>query len=586
MADEVYFGTREAPSPKAVQLFASGNAPSAWELVDALPLGALPSSASKRVAIVVTGVVCQVRTSGATPARGVLEVCLGLTSGARSTFHRATMSLAYERLHTQPLDGVPFTFVMVQQSAGGGRPAIVDPTFGATTNTAAAEFAVYARCDWNGDVPAYGIDPTLPPTIRNVSWFWADMDELEANGHVMADRSTSFSAAGWTGTNQIGATSETWVAFQSLYQKPLSAGSFLRTAAMGIDKGGALEVQTSVRTIRSHPGGTPTPTESAVRHCWGGFQRVEVDATAHYPRLTLEAPLSADVFTCLAIRVDQNLAPQGGSYTADVGDVTELYDALPWTPYHAHEVSAPSNPVAVVQVSGVTFRVDDAAEYGLRNHPVLAGDPQSYPKAFVRVLGSVSEPSRELIPSIVIRPVILGFEQVDTSQAHYVNRWFTVSPPQRPTRTIEASLAAFNTVHDQSSSASKWVEPAPLELAMDPEGPLVGTLSAPPTPPNAAISTRVEGHRVGRVASPQGYSRTWPNWVRPRRVFSLSWGPLSASAGAAVVSFLQANRTFALTPPHGIADVAVTQRGPFQSSVLPDGRVEVTAEVTELIFTA
>jgi hypothetical protein len=592
VADERLFGLRRAPADVNVTLFPSSptsNAPSDWQQVDAIPLGHLPAGASKRLALVVTGFVCQVRTVGATPERGVLEVCMGLTGGARSTFHRARFSLRHESLKTTLWAGMPFTFIMVQQSAGTGRPAISDPTFGATTNTSAAEFGLYARLNWNGDTPAYAASATEPPLVRDVRWFWADMDELEALDLVLAERDES-GALDWTSSNAIGASSQSWCLLHATYMQP-SPTVPPPDLQHGAARSGAWVVESSARTNRPHPTGVPTPTEVPVVTTIGSMQRLETEVVEAFGRMRLTDQIASVVpvvqaHTMLAIRVDLGLTPQAGSYVASHGEATELYDGQPWTPYSRHEVSAPAAPVGVLQLACATFQVLEPGGNGFRAHTALEDQGATYPSAFAYVEGAASFGYQERIPVLDLQARTLPFEAVDEARLHFVRFWFQNSGPFAPASVTEISHAVFNRVHDQSLSAPKWVIPTPIELSLHGEGPLVGALPSPPYPPIAATPVRVSGHEIGRIRARAGYSRTWPNWIKPRRVLALTWGPLAASHGAAVSVFLRENRNFALPTPGGGESVAVTQRTPFSESRLPDGRVELTTEVTELVFTA
>lgn len=544
-----------------------------WSVVAELPTARLESN--HHYAFVVTGKVANIRRTGAAPVSGLIQLCLGDASGTKSPIQLVQIG-AGETLAAD--EGLPFSFLLVFSSL----PAVSDPVWGPVWPNS-APLQLLGRTWWRNDVPAYAVEFD----VVDLCWVWADLDAIPATDQMVTVTTTpvSLTAAPWqniaSSINNAGTAGQTWAHFFSLLYDPgVGAVPALQIgSSTGVNLAGfAAKHGTGLRWGIGHRG----TAVAGVRHHHGSFW-VQTNAGATnlpscrgYDRVAGAAATVVRRFACVSIRLDDlpGVAWNTTEVSANLTDqiATLFTGQRRWA---LELVGQQRSVIPWVFASGTVQRNGTARRSFASWVDTDGGEVPAYSLTGVKTEGDEAVPSYSsgatgigpTSPSIQYRARWL--EQVFGGVHHDVRDIYLLSvfPVKDP---------------DNLPPGIPSVGP-PTAIVPGTEGLSPASLAAPPLAPDVSVGETINWRRQ-ELRGSTGYVRTWGVFVRPRRTFTVSWGPVTAAQRDTLVAFLAANLAWKLTPPREtpIAVVAVGELRWEQSS---GQTFRVDIEVAELVYT-
>ncbi len=562
-----------------------------WQIVARLPKERL--QASRHYAFFVTGHIEHVQWSGATPNRGLVQVCLGDSAGTKHPLYRAQVGL------TDPSGeflAYPFQFLVLFSSS----PSITDPLWGSTWSNA-EDLVLWARIYRNGDPAAY----SASCRVSMISWLWFDLDAIPS-GSQRAEQyypgspalnalSTASPAQHFLTVGSPGSIGEQWLHFVNVWFTPRGNGA----GPAGFEHGYVTDGTWGTFTGKVGTGGR-----------WGHDTRGVWDTSAgEQPQSQIGGffPLVKPSGAGFAIGF------RGRDWHAVTGRATQVHrwrylglrigdlpnvSALSLTNQAAQsqkaahvtqmgQVFAPHEPGASTAVTRSIYLAQgqlDAPAPGQRsnswailtNRGSLIWPPASY----VQQRGA-----NEGVPVLAFASQGLGY---DPLAVRYESALLRVDGEPAPQlwHIRDAHLVQLWLVQDPDILLPP-VSPAGAPVVIDPgrESIAVGSLLDPPTAPDGATPEQPERVRVAHRGV-TGYVRSWPRFVGMRRRWSLTWSVLRQAERDALDAFFRANVAFRWRPPMETSAVAIGAiERPRFVLVDPTGLWTCSLEVAELIYT-
>ena len=554
-----------------------------WQIVHVLPTTNMQAGA-RQYAFVVNGKISNRQTNGSGILRGMFQVCLGTTGGARFPHHRASHTM----LHPLPADaGIPFQFLCIVSSA------VADEVLGASINPATTELCVWARVFWNGDAPTY----IASFDVADLSWLWWDLTAIPS-GHwaahqVLPSAPTVLPGAAGAFTalsSPIGAAGEQWLHFQHVWYEPRSYNQPATQWAMGYTPDGtvpafvgrigsagwgmarfpapSLQFASLLEFGQIQQGGfwLHTHTNSTTRAAAGGWQ--PTTGITYWKRYNHVA-VRVDTLTDLRSRAEPGPLAVGAPAIGEAWRDT----AIPVERPAAGTLVEP-----IVLVHGVMREANGSfGGHALRVFEDVAGP----------WFGETSAPQVEASRGEGASSIAVGrrvFQTTSPSIQWKAGLAGSTGVPPVPQVLRDFQFVAFHPVRDpENITTPPGSLPAPIVLVPGRQAPGVGSLPSPPSQPSSARPQRAR-HERPSIKGATGYRRSWPLGARPLAELSLQWGPMPLAEGQAVWDFLRANLAWAYVPPRSAAVAAMSTSQPEMAAV--DHRnVTVSVDVAILTFT-
>jgi hypothetical protein len=555
MAETVYLDRLDDPGRKTVSTMGSQPGPiggDGWSVVAELPTARLRDN--RHYAFWVTGKIGNIVRSGATPVSGLIQLCLGDASGNKSPIQLVQFGAADVLGENE---GIPFAFLLVFSSS----PSVVDPVWGASWPNA-APLQLFGRTWWRNDVPAY----VCSFDVSELCWIWADLDAIPAADQLVTVSTTTgplppFPSFGvWSplaaSINTPGAAGEVWAHFWSVCYAPGvgAVPAFQAGYATGLGLAGFTpRTGTGERFGYGHRG---TAVHGVQWH-HGAFW-VEPQVGAPYlpairgrERLTGSPATQFRRFACLSIRLD-NLEGVTFASSTNEPDLTDEFASglfvgprrfpleligvdrsfVPWV--FATGIPQPVPPAR--RAFGIWCNADDNLLVAYTEQHEQTDGPDE-------AIACYASGSQGLGPTSLGVQYQTRWLDRDWNGLHNAVRdiyFFTVYPVRDP---------------DNVPPGIPGVGPA-VEINPGKEALGVGSLPDPPIRPDVATGETPNWTRE-ELEGVTGYRRTWGVFTRPRRSFSLSWGPVSTAQRDSLVAFLQSNVAFRITPPREAAAIPV-----------------------------
>lgn len=578
--------------PGTVEVSGMGSQPGpvggdGWSIVSRLLFSdsTMPSGAG-RFAIVVSGKIGNIRVNGATPSRGVVQLCLGFDTGAKSPLHKVNLP-AVDQLGA--IEGIPFQFVVLMDAA----TLVTDPFFGGTFDPAGgANFVLWGRTYWNGDPLTYSV--TFD--VGDVSWLWWNMDAIPVADRLAehyypatpASLSTTLTGLYLT-TNTPGNDGEKWLHFASVTYEPRVRNGlaprfdFGVTNTLGSFTGYSAAVGTGGRWGQQRCLPVAGATEQ-VQLCQGAFwyqEQAGAIAQVGVRGADRQSTTATRVhrITYFAIKLD-NLLDVLARTEAEVANATCNLVSAPFFPSVYVPLERPSTGVVslpcviahgIVQTTGLQSfdccMLTDRDRY--LDFIDMAAQSDASRQEAVSVMSFSQNGFAPGQPDIQYRTLFLG--------------GLNAPPVSLPVRDI--SIVQFYFVRDPS--VLPYVPPsigAPLLLQPGRESASPASLPALPFAPDGDYPEDSDREEA-RIDGATGYSRTWPLQAFVRRTISLAWSRLSAVDAKTLYEFLRDNPAFQLTPHRESTPIAVLQADQPVKRQVDAGVHMVTVRVVELIWT-
>lgn len=575
MVQIVYLDRLDDPGAKTVSTMGSQPGPvggDGWSVVAELPTARLQSG--RHYAFWVTGRIGNIRRSGAAPVSGLIQLCLGDSSGVRSPFQLVEIGAA------DNLDGeesIPFAFLLIFSSA----PVVVDPAWGPVWPNV-EPLGLYGRTYWRNDVPAYVVEFD----VVDLAWVWADLDAIPLADQLVTVQTTpvALGAAPWTNIagsiNTAGQPLENWVHFFSLNYKPgvgavpnfqIGTSTALGLAFFYVKHG-------TGRWGMGHRG----TAVAGVQHHHGSFWfeqnggPVALPSCRGYDRAVGAAATVVQRVAFLSLRLD-NLPGFYGSQTPYAANLTDDIGGLfiGTRRWPLELIGGDRSVTPWVFATGTVDRIG-AAERTLR----LWVDTDGGELPVLSLAGEHTTGANEAIPSHGSGANGIG---PTSPSIQYRARWLETSFGGVNHHVRDIFLLTFFPVRDPDNEPPIITPGARTGIAVGTESLAPGSLAAPPLAPDVAIGETVNWERQ-EVRGATGHVRTWGVFVRPRRSFVLSWGPVTAAQRDALLAFFVANLAWKITPLREAA-IAVVPVGPARWSQESAQTFRVDIDVAELVYT-
>lgn len=597
MAAVRYFNLHKDNAPRTVST--SGQQPGppggdGWSAVSVLPYAKIGHNPA---AIFVSGRISNKQLFGVLPANptGHLQICLGDSTGVRHPLHVFHVSVEQVLELGQ---GLQFSFLALV-----GDPD-TDPVW--TGNWPVdVDLVVYARLNWASDAPVYGFNwdiSDLEFLVAKHSFmpsghYYVGVDDtpaaIDTNSgsplvRTMAGPSVAaewqmlhFAVVYWR-TGPIDSATQAPHEVQWSFCNGFFLGSPEQRVPIIPSQSVASQAPDNRSCGQSWQGRAPLParlrTLGAFWHTTGDgldhrFSVIGRDVTNNVNQQATF--LRAHYFS---VRVD--LLPNVSlRYWLSVADMTEDYTSqLSSNRYVSDEVGAQGlsfEPYILcsAQIDRVTPAGSDPRSFGLHLRDNL-GEIYALPARFVSRLSRV-EPQHFTAAdsgigygdsSFQLRILML---QPGQTQIHHTVR--------------DIYFAQFHPVSDPDGIPPNIPDvDEPVAIVPGAESPPAGSLPLPPLQPDANMRETILS-RLESLTGSTGYRRTWGVWLKPRRVFGLSWSAISRADANAVVAFLRAGKLWQMPAPRAqpIAVTAVTEP---QIAQLSPFTFSVSVDVAELVY--
>jgi hypothetical protein len=563
-----------------------------WQILARLPQANLPAGTGRYV-IALAGLLSNIRQVVATagPQRGVIQLCLGLDTGAKSPVHQHVVSL---REQAGALEGLPFGFVAAMTST------VSDPYFGGTFNNASgSQWCLWGRVYTNGDPLTYQCEFD----VGDLTWLWWDTDRIAVGDfHVEAYDPTSPLALTTTETMPhyvaaaTGTVGQKWLHFGSVvYEPPIGAPGVLPAPIVQFGYTTTASLAGFVAKIGSDGRWAQSRGDSQINTLgagaipisshwawWYGAQPAGPfsPAVRALDRQTAGAGSATRLrrYVYVGIRLD-NLLDVLTRADVQVLNATANRFSTPsegetWIAMERPATGLVSDPCVMVHgIVGTTGRQDYAAEiwtnraalhgvtsFALSNHAQLEG--ASYMAFIRRGLGAS-------FPAIQYRFRFTG--------------GLNAAPVTLPVRDFYA--AQFHFVRDALPDPALPATPSnPIVISPGREAPAVASLPALPFPPDTSYQESWEPWEEGSIQGATGYRRTWPLFARPRRTIPLQWSGMDETDARTLHAFLVASAYFRWTPNRD-AEIGVFQMEDPELVQISGQAYAVQVVVAELVWT-
>ena len=555
-----------------------------WQQIAVLPASSMPSG-SGQYAVIVSGKIGSHLLAGNGATRGVVQLCLGTTAGARFPHMRVSHPV------TEPLDawnGIPFQFLLLRSTA------FPDPVQGSSFDPATSELCVYARTYLNGDPQTYYAEFT----VADLTWLWFDLARIPST-YWTADRDTtpvapsSGTPTTWTRLDAAAAGSlgQAWLHFGNVWYEPIGNLFPATRFQFCYTRDGTLanrvcQVGNSGRWGQNrYPAAINLVEIPQIQQgCWWMHGYTNSVTKHGYTAQGASAYCLIKRWTHFGVRVD-HLPDYQSSFDIGPGSAGVRVDGAWRDTYRIQERPVPSPGLLtepIVMVHMVPTFTGTAASYAAwvteAGRPGLAfGDSECFPVADANRNEAVSAMSfgrrvfTPLSPAMQWRTHMVGsLTQSPAALQHFHDYYFL----------------QFHPVSDPAASSTPPV-PVPIPILVVPgrQSASAAALQPPPSAPNSATQERRQDDRPG-IAGGTGYVRTWPLGAKLLREFGLSWGPMPLSQAQAVFDFLVANPAWRYTPPGAAAIAVLNSTAPTLDADAGQLVAVVTVDVAVLAFTA
>lgn len=572
-------------SSSALQVETVGSQPGpgggdGWTLVATLPTNELLAPGSQQLAVHITGQIGNVQLAGGGALRGMLQLCVGTTYGAKLPHLRISVPVT-EALGA--LQGIAFSFLVLISSA------FPDPILGSSLLVAdgASELCLYGRTYTNGDQQTYA----ATFTVADLSWLWLDLAAIPSTDWV-ADEFIPSPGTGLptvlTGQRiapvSAGAADETWLHFANVWYEARAHLLPAPVFEFGVTEDGAYTGFERKIGNRGRWGQNRFPSTANLAEVpqvqQGGFWvhvNAGSDVRAAVRAYAPGAPTRLFRYRHLALRIDTLLDVRHYSQAATAGGgVSILGD---WRGV-AQTTERPAEGILtqpIVMAHGVVTSAGRSG-YGARilerDTDREIGQLTCFPQADAAIGEAVSSMAigRRLFqvtsPAIQFRTAFVGD---DTTPLAYQ-------------QLHDFCLVTWHPVRDPlNTGTGPGSRPPAILLHPGRQSADAASLAAPPVLPNAEVLERGSVDRQA-IAGVNGYRRTWPTGARPARFFSVSWGPLTEVQAQQVFAFLVANPAWRYTPPRG-APLAVLSTTRPELNPASHRTFTVSVEVAVLLWT-
>lgn len=576
--ETVYLSRLDDPGAKTVGTMGLQPGPvggDGWSVVAELPTARLESS--HHYAFWVTGKIANIRRTGAAPVSGLIQLCLGDASGTKSPIQCVQLGAATV---LGADEGIPFAFLLVFSSL----PSVSDPVWGPVwPNTAPLQ--LLGRTWWRNDVPAYAVEFD----VVDLSWVWADLDAIPATDQMVTVTTTpvTLGSTPWqniaSSLNNAGSSGQTWAHFFSLLYDPgvgvlptfqIGSSTGVNLAGFTAKHGtstrwGAGHVGTSVQGVRHHHGSFWVQTNSGATN---------LPSCRGYDKFSGSSGTVVQRFACVSIRLDQlpGVAWNSTDVSVNLTDqLSTLFTGQRRWPLEL--VGQQRSVIPWVFVTGTPTRTG-----GARRSFAAWVDTDGGEVSAFSLSGVVGDGLIDALPAYASGAAGIG---PTSPSIQYRARWLeqVFGLVHHDVRDIYL-LSVFPTKDPDNLPPGIPSVGAPTAIVPGTEGLSPASLPAPPIAPDVAVGEAINWQRQ-ELRGSSGYVRTWGVFVRPRRSFQLSWGPLSVSQRDQLVAFLNANPAWKLTPPREspIAVVPINELRWSQSSAQT---FSVEVQVAELVYTS
>lgn len=595
-----------------------------WQLISTLPAGTLDAS-NHSYAIWVTLRVSNVQTFGTLPTHssgvgtgetGYLQIVLGDDTGVRHPVHVHHIPAGYESTSEQ---GHLVSFLVICSTADP------DLVWGSAF-PGASNLQIYGRLYWFNDSPTYGKNWE----VSDIEYVVADLEAIPAAERKtdVVDLSTlagSFGGLAGGGSTQsitkevwhpttVGALDERWLVFQSVYYQgeasSIAPGALGRLHVPYFQLGYASDAAGTNRSFavgNNAAAGNGFPwwsmtaggdnTRRNMTHgalWWRTFPGARHLGLNVRNWTTEPSPLPNEVPTVrrsafLAVRVDNLPGLIAVSNTTSPPATAYDSTALTSSEFLTIEVTPPAMSFEpMVFASAIVadpLGANASSEY--RAHISTFDDLEVHAEASRALLSFNQQGAGGLVNVQQITTSSTGIGYGDPAFA-YRFRWNQPGspPPGAVSRPVsDVFMIAFHPVKNPEGGAPVIPDVGdPVPLVPDAEGPPVASLPDLSPQPDAAVgetfNTRTERHRGAT-----GYLRSWQVWYTPRRSFSLSWGPLTATQRDAVLAQITGGSLFRVTLPRESVAIPAVAVSPPQVDQASAQTWRVAVECAEIIYT-
>jgi hypothetical protein len=555
-----------------------------WQQVAVLPADTMPSG-SGQYAVIVTGKIGSHLLAGTGALRGVVQLCLGTTAGARFAHMRVSHPV------TELLDewnGIPFQFVLLMSS---GFP---DPVQGSSFDPSSSQLCVYARTYLNGDAQSYYAEFT----VADLTWLWFDLARIP-NTKWTADRDTATanlvaaapSAFTRVSPSAFGAAGQIWLNFGNVWYEP--RGNMAQAPRFQFFATPDGTWASRVPRVGSHGrwGQNRFPTTGNLievpclqQGCFWLYTHAGSTAKAGYSGQDPNSSARVFRWTHFAVRVDDLPDFLGRSDGGEL--VAGVRVDGPWRDTYVTKERPAPNPGLLTEPIVMAHLVptfgQQAASYAAwvteAGRPELAfGDSQCFPQAdgvrgeAVSAMSFGRRTFSPLSPAMQWRIHMVGSQSLS---------------PAALQQLYDLHFLQFHPVSDPAASSTPpYPVPLPILVVPGQQSASAAALQPPPTAPSSATTDRIQDDRPG-INGGTGYVRTWPLGAKLLREFGLTWGPLAIADAQAVFDFLVANPAWRYTPPGGSALAVLNSTQPTLDADAGQLTAVVSVDVAVLVYTA
>lgn len=579
MTEIRYGGLLASPPTQTVQgmgQFANDG----WQQLAALPGAAF--TGSSQWAFLVRGKIANIQTSGATPLRGLAQVCLGLVAGSRHPeflFDIPLQSLV------PSTDGIPFEFLVLITSS------FSDVLLGSSWDPSANELCLFARSYWNGDATAYAASFD----VADVTWQWFDLGAIPS-GHWIADRDSPSLAMGPSSSYQrlggvaFGADGDRWLMFSNAWYVPLQHATATPYFEFGVTPTGtaggfARGLGNGGRWGQNRYPTTSNLTRIPAMH-QGGFWVYDpaTSTTQTMAKASSAIPCTLKRYTALGIRID-TLPDVAASWNHSAAGFAA---GKPRTDPDWGDPNFTLERPALGQLTQPIVMMQGLMRYPLRTaYAARLFENASANRWNGETVGAQADPSYgEACTSMVLlndRP----FQYASPAmQWHGVFVGTPASAPAGVQIVHDMTMVRFHPVRDpENLNTPPGTRPAPIVLVPGRQSDTASVLSPPPVLPSAAFQTH--GPVITEeVRSDLGYRRRWPLGFRGGRSWSVVWPRLLEDDARAVRTFLVEHLAWRLVADGTTQRAVMNTARPSMVNLQGNPHLfSVSVDVVELIWT-
>lgn len=561
-----------------------------WSVISTLPASRL-AAGSHAYAFFVKGTISNLVPFGTVPPApaGVLQLCLADSAGVRSTVHLVQLPANLSVGHDE---GIPFSFLVLFQVNNDG--AYTDPTWGAAW-PGVADLRLEGRLYWNGDSPTYGI----AWDVSDIEWVWADIAAIPSGdrylqGHIGPNTLSVGGSLNKVAPVDVMAADELWLNFAVVYHGgglPTSGGVRSVPAfnfgsngmVIGVD---AIPIESIGLALDVT---SPAPVPRTTGAFWtavgrGGPGQDQVGLIRASMTQLGGTAVVVNRVLILSVKLDNLI---GVTYRFDrlVAGITEYTTAANpfdlWVPLEVSPLLASWEPFVFV---GVCVEQRSTAR---RSHQLRLDDDTGELYVEQRAFETEQSPSVSANASGRSQLFAAASHGIGYGDPGFQYRLHVLKPGLGGVHDDVAfvHLLAFHPVRDPDGIPEGIPTVGdPIAIVPGAEGPPAAMLATPPIPPNAGHS-ETQLQRRQSLLGQSGYKRTWGVFLAARRMFSLTWAPVSRADADALFAFLAAGRLWQFQPAREAAAIAVATVAAPRVQQLSGQTYAVACEVVELVYT-